>query len=808
MSNELTAKDLKAEFDESMLDCSTTEELKPLEGLVGQDRAVKALKFGLNIGNLGFNIFVSGFTGTGRTTGVMQFVKEVARSKPVPSDWCYVNNFENSYEPYAIELSAGRGKKFQDSVRSFINSVREEIPKVFESKDYIERRNFIIKNLENKKAKILEDLNKKAQKKDLMIKSTQIGMLIVPVIDGKILSDQDFINLSEEKQKQIQKKRELINEDMKKALIRIREVDKKVAAEINNLNNEVALFTIQRFIDDLMEQFNDSEEIIIYIDAVKADILKNLALFSTSGGPGFTGAEKTEPFAQALFPWMKELPFKKYGVNLIVDNSNLKGAPVVIEPNPTYHNLFGRLEKEVQFGVLTTDFSMIRSGAMHKANNGFLVIPVESLFKNFFSWDSLKTALQDKEIKVEEAGEKMGYLSSKSLKPEPIPLDIKIILIGNPYFFNLLYQFDEEFKKLFKVKADFDTVMERNDDNIKKYASFICTIREKEDLNHLDSLAIAEIIDYGSRVAENQGKLTVRFLEISDVLMEANFYSKQEGTKYINANHVIKAIDEKIYRSDLLAEKIKEYIKNGTIIIDIEGSKTGQVNGLSVVSLGDMMFGHPSKVTVSVGLGKEGIIDIERETKMGGPIHTKGVLILNGFIVEKFAREKPLNLAARIVFEQSYGFVDGDSASSAELYALLSAISNTPLRQDIAVTGSVSQKGEVQAIGGVNAKIEGFFQICNKTGLSGSQGVIIPESNVKNLMLKKEVITAVRDGKFHIYAVKSIDEGIEILTGKKAGKLMKDGTFEANSIYDLVDKSIKKFSEKYKELSPYFKKEY
>jgi lon-related putative ATP-dependent protease len=800
MSNELKAAQLMAAIDKEKLDCKSTEDLRPLTGLIGQDRAVKALKFGLNIENKGFNIFVSGYTGTGRTTGIKQFVEEMAKTKPVPSDWCYVNNFENSYEPYAIELPAGRGKEFQNAIRDFISSVREQIPKVFKSDDYIERKNLIINRLENEKTKVLEELNKKAREKGLAIKSTQIGLLIIPVIDGKIISEEEFLNLSEEKKKDFQAKRDLINEDMKKSMANVRDIEKKIMSDLSDLDHEVALYTIQKFLDDIKDEFKDSEVILKFIDELKEDILKNITLFSSSAGQAFPGMDKSGTAAQAIFPWIKDLPFKKYEVNLIVDNSNLKGAPVVMEQNPTYQNLFGRVEKEAQLGVLTTDFSMIRAGAMHHANNGYLVIPVEGLFKNIFSWDSLKTALKDKEIKIEEASERLGYMSTKSLKPEPIPLKIKIILIGNPYFFNLLYMFDEEFKKLFKVKADFDTVMEKNQENIKKYAAFMCTVREKEKLKHLDSSAIARIIEYGSRVAENKEKVTIRFLEITDLIMEANFYAEQDDEKYINERHVQKAINEKIYRSDIISEKIRESIKKGTILIDTKGTRVGQVNGLSVINLGELMFGHPSRVTVSIGLGKEGIVDIERETKMGGPIHTKGVLILSGYIVEKFAREYPLNLAARIVFEQNYGFVEGDSASSTELYALLSALSGLPLRQDIAVTGSVNQKGDIQAIGGVNAKIEGFFHVCKETGLTGSQGVIIPESNVRNLMLKEEVVDAVKKKKFHVYAIKRIDEGIELLSGKKAGKMLEDGTFEEGSVFDLAQKTIKQFSEKYRHM--------
>ncbi|MFC2145668.1 Lon protease family protein, partial [Actinomycetota bacterium] len=460
-----------------------------------------------------------------------------------------------------------------------------------------------------------------------------------------------------------------------------------------------------------------------------------------------------------------------------------------------------RIEKEAQFGVLSTDFTMIHSGSVHKANNGFIVIPVEDLFKNMFSWDSLKMSLRDKKVTIEEPGEKLGIMSTKGLKPEPIPLNIKVILIGIPYHYNILYNADSEFKKHFKVKADYDLVMKRDNANIKNYARFICTLCIKENFNHLRSSAVAKILEYGTRLAGDQNKISTRFSEISNIIAEANYYAKASGSNFIKEEHITEAIEEKYYRSNLIQEKIREMVKDGTMLIDTTGSVIGQVNGLSVLSLGDYSFGRPSRVTVSIGMGKAGIIDIERETKMGGPIHTKGVLILSGYLTEKYAVDRPLNISARIVFEQSYGGIEGDSASSAELYAMLSAVSDVPISQDLAVTGSVNQKGEVQAIGGVNEKIEGFFEVCKMRGFNRKQGVLIPHSNIKNLMLKDEVIKEVKAGNFSIYGIKTIDEGIEVLTGIKAGKRGKTGKFPKDTINFLLDERIKDFTEKFNSLS-------
>lgn len=788
MKKPISYKDLKDTYDSRKLNCKTTEELTPLEGIIGQDRAVKALKFGLNIENNGFNIYVSGHSGTGRTTSVKEFVEELAKTKRIPGDWCYVNNFKDSYQPNAIKLPAGKGKHFQEDINNFIQSIRILLPKTFESKDYVEKRDSMVKNAESQKAKLLGDLSKRAKDQGFALKSTQIGVFIVPVIDGKVLDDQEFLSLPHDKIEEIRSLREKVNDDLKITMDKVRNLDKNLNNEIKKLNHSVALFTIEKSINDIKEQYSGISEVLEFVESMKDDILKNIDIFISG--------QVQDSQSAAIFPWVKELPFKKYEVNLIVDNSNLKGAPVIIEKNPTYQNLFGRIEKEAQFGVLTTDFTMIRGGAMHKANGGFIVLPVEGLLKNFFSWDGLKMSIVDKKIIIEEAGEKLGYMSTKVLKPEPIPLNIKVVLIGNPAYYHLLYNLDEDFKKLFKIKADFDLEMDKNDKNIKKYASFICTLCEKENLKHIESEAVSRIIEYSSRLAEDKNKLTTRFSDISDLIFESNFYAQKDNSRYIKASHVLKAVDEKIYRSNLTAEKIRQLVSDKTILIDLEGEKIGQVNGLSVISLGDYSFGRPSRVTATTGMGKDGIIDIERETKLGGPIHTKGVLILGGYLAEKFAGNKALNLSARIVFEQSYSGVEGDSASSAELYALLSSISGVPVKQSFAVTGSVNQKGEVQAIGGVNEKIEGFFDVCKSVGLTGEQGVIIPESNVKNLMLKDEIIEAVKQSKFHVYKVKNVDEGIEILTGCKAGKEKPDGTFEKDSIYYKIDNKIKEFSKK------------
>jgi len=791
MLNELSPEKLRRECDPKLMRCETTEELLPLEGIIGQERAIKALKFGLDIKERGFNIYVAGYPGTGRTTAVKDFLEEIAKTKPVPHDWCYVNNFSNAYEPKAIKLPPGRGKNFQRDMTNLISEARRALPKVFESEDYAKKSEATIRTIDEERQKLFAELNRRAQKEGFVLQSTRIGLLIIPVVEGKPLSDQDFMALSPKMREEIQKRREKLEADLRSAMRQLRDLEGKINEELEKLNREVALYAIGHLVVDLREKYKEVPEVVNYIEDVQNHLLENLTQFMKE--------PEAPPSVPLPFTWMRELPFRKYEVNVIVDNSDLKGAPVVVELNPTYQNLFGRIEKEAQFGVLTTDFTMIRAGSLHKANGGYLVLPVEELLRNIFSWDGLKMALASEEITVEEAGERLGVITVKGLRPAPIPLSVKVVLIGNPLLYYTLYMLDKDFKEMFKVKADFDIVMDRTEENMQKYAAFICTFCRKENIKHLVSSAVAKVIEYGSRLAEDQEKLSTRFADIADVIREANFYTSQENSNYINASHVKKAIEEKIYRSNLIQQKIQEMIQRNLLLIDTKGEIAGQVNGLTVMSLGDFAFGSPTRVTASIGMGREGIIDIEREAKLGGPIHTKGVMILSGYLAEKYAQDKPLSLSARLVFEQSYEEVEGDSASSTELYAILSALSGLPIKQSIAVTGSVNQKGEVQAIGGANEKIEGFFEVCKAKGFTGQQGVIIPESNVQNLMLKEEVVDAVKDGKFHIYPVKTIDQGIEILTGVKAGARQPDGTFEDGTVNSRVNKRLKEIAEKLKE---------
>jgi lon-related putative ATP-dependent protease len=695
-----------------------------------------------------------------------------------------------------MKLPPGRGKDFQKDMKAFVQNVRSALPKAFESEDYATKRDATIKVLESQRKDLVNQLNAEAQRAGFVIESTPIGLLLIPVIKGKPVSDDELMSLSPKVREDIQRKKEQLEIDLRTAMRQFADMDRKIHEELGKLNRDVALYSIGHFVADLTDKYKDVADVTEYLKDVQNDILSNL--------PEFIKGPEPQPQVPFQVPWAREAFFRKYEVNVVVDNSNVKGAPVVMGFNPTYQNLFGRVEKEAQFGALVTDFTMIRGGSLHGANGGYLILQVEELLRNPFSYDGLKRALRNEHIIIEEVEERLGFITTKSLKPQPIPLDVKAILIGDPYLYQEMYMLDMEFDELFKVKADFDTIMDRTDENVEQYAAFICMLCQKENLKHLDGSGVAKLIEHSSRLAEDQQKLSTRFAEVADIIREANFYAIQDNAEFISGAHVRKAIEEKVYRSKLIQEKIEEMIRREILLIDTDAENVGQVNGLSVIGLGDFAFGMPSRVTASVGLGREGVMDIEREAQMGGPIHTKGVLILSGYLNEKYAQNKPLGLSARLVFEQNYEGVEGDSASSTELYSILSALSGLPIRQSIAVTGSVNQKGEVQAIGGVNEKIEGFFEVCKAKGLNGKQGVMIPESNVQNLMLKEEVVQAVKDGKFHLYSVKTIDEGIEVLTGVKAGEKREDGSFEEGTVNYSVDKRLNEMAERLKQFPTLF----
>jgi lon-related putative ATP-dependent protease len=786
MPKKVAVNDLRGVCDPAVFGGVSSQEISRLDRIIGQERASKSLEFGLGIKNAGFNIYVAGLPGTGRTTAVKRFLEEITKGEPAPDDWCYVYNFRDPYHSNAIRLPQGKARELREDFKNFIDGSQREIRNAFESDEYLAQKEKMAKTFSQRRDKILQRTNDLAQKQGFLLQASPMGLLTIPLRKGKPLREEEFAALSTKEKKAVDEKRKGLQAEIETAIRKAKHIEKDAEEALAQLDQEVALYTLSQPVEDLQEKYHDLPEVVDHLHAVREDIIENLSYFT----------EKEEKDAAARQdPRKSASPLKRYEVNVLVDNSGLDGAPVVMELNPTYNNLFGRIEHEAQFGTLITDFTLVRGGSLHRANGGYLVLTAEDLLRNPVTWQSLKRALANGEIAIEDITTRYGLITTKSLQPEPIPLNTKVMLIGEANLYHLLRAFDDDFSELFKVKAEFSTQMDRTDDNIHDYTAFVCRLCEEEKLKHLDSSALAKIVEHGSRLAQDQEKLSTRFRDIADIIREANYYASQSGEALVTAQHIKQAVEQRYYRSNLRQERITEMIERGTIMIDLEGESVGQVNGLSVIDLGDITFGRPNRITASVGLGRGGLIDIERESMLGGPIHTKGVMIISGYLAEQYAHDKPLSLSARLVFEQSYSGVEGDSASSAELYALLSSLSNIPIKQGIAVTGSVNQKGEIQTIGGVNEKIEGFFEICKAKGLTGEQGVIIPKSNVKNLMLREDVVAAIMDGQFHVWQVSTVDDGIEILTGMKAGERMKNRSFKQDSIHALVDHRINEMAE-------------
>ncbi|MDP8299392.1 MAG: ATP-binding protein [Candidatus Tantalella remota] len=788
---ELKAKDLKKICDPSKFPFKTTEdyefELEPLH----QERGVNAIEFGLNVKSDGYNIFVCGPAGTGRNTQVNKLVNDVAAGQECPGDWIYVNNFLNPDEPIAIHLPVGRGIIYKKDIEELVEELKVEIPKAFESEDYETRKHDLLKEYMDKRDVTMQDIEDRAFEKGFVLKQSATGVILVPRKGDEPMTNEEYEELEDGEKKKTEKKKHDLHIKIEQVLGEVRSMEKAAKVVIKELEKEVALFSVKHIIDELRFKYREFEDVIEHLNHVQEDAVENIDAFK----------EEEEGAQQGFFGMKGAAPknsFLKYQVNLLVDHRHSKGAPVIREPNPTYYNLLGRIEYVSHFGSMSTDFTMIAPGALHKANGGYLILQSMDVLSSFMAWDVLKRVARNHEIKVEDINEQYRMISTTSLKPKPIPCDIKIVMIGPPWLYQMLYRFDEDFRKMFKVKADFAVEMDRDEQKIEKYAAFIKVRCEEEGLLHFDRKAVAKVIEYGSRLTHDQEKLSARFMYVADMLREADYWAGKDNAKYVDAPHVAKAMHEKIYRSSLIEDKINELIDQNVLMIDVTGKVVGQVNGLAVLDIGEYMFGKPSRITARTFMGKGGLVDIERQVKMGGSIHSKGVMILSGYFGEKFAQDMPLSLSASICFEQSYDGVDGDSASSTEAYCLLSSLSGVPIKQSIAVTGSMNQHGVVQPIGGANEKIEGFYDVCKIKGITGKQGVIIPGSNIRHLMLKDEVVDAVKKGKFHIWPVSHVDEGIEILTGKKAGQKGKDGKYPRGTINYLVEKKLKEYNDKLK----------
>ena len=786
-NNELSYKSLKKYCNPEKLPFETTEELEPISAGIGQERGIKALEFGLNVDVRGYNLYLEGPSGVGKTMYTRKYLDVISKKKKTPTDWCYIYNFSNPNEPIAVSLTAGQGKEFKETMDQFIKDIKNDIKTTFSNEDFEIEKNSIKQQFEQKRTILLEKLNKESAKYGFEVKTAENGIYMKPVVNGKALQEEEFEKLDEKVKKEYEDKSNIVQEQIISVISQIKTIEKEADQKIEEWQSNIALLTVNARINLIKAAYKRNKKINKFLDDIKQNILKNISAFIEQKNNAVPPGAPMPP-NQMLKPW------ENYRVNLFIDNSELEGAPVIMDSNYSYHNIFGKLEYENYYGSLKTDYTMLKAGLLQKANGGYIIFQAKDLLENQMCYNALKKALRMKEISIENTADQRSSMVMVSLKPEPIPLDVKVILIGNANIYHSLLAVDEDFRKLFKAKVEFEDDAPRTDENILKLARFMHGFCNQEELMHLDKYAVAKIIEYASRIAENQNKLSTRFNDLAQIIGEACTWAKMSKSKIVKEEHVVKALEERIERVKKYDAKYTEMIRENTLLISTEGERVGQINGLTVMTIGDYTFGKPAKITANTYTGKNGIINVEREVKLSGSSHSKGVLILNGYLGEMFAQDIPLSLTASICFEQLYNGVDGDSASSTELYALLSSLSDLPINQSIAVTGSVNQKGDIQPIGGVNAKIEGFYQVCKMRGLNGKHGVMIPIQNVVNLNLSDEVVEAVKDKKFHIYAISNIEEGIEILTGVPAGKKDKNGNFPAGTVNHLVYEKLKKYA--------------
>ncbi|MGI9452150.1 MAG: Lon protease family protein [Geminicoccaceae bacterium] len=811
----LSTERLRPTCDPLKFSFKTTEELDQVDGLIGQERAVDAIRFGTEIQRKGFNLFVLGSPGLGKHTAVTQHLEQKAKNEPRPEDWVYVNNFEVSHKPDAIKLPAHRGAVLQKNMASAIDNLKGAIPALFESEDYRNRRKAIDETMEGSHKATLEALSEKAKAQGIALMQTQQGLGMAPIKDGEIMPPEAFNALSDDEKKRIQEAISGLRKELAEIMADLPRLNQERRERIRDYNRELASVAVTQALRDVKQTFWDNDEVKAYLEAVKKDLVDHIELFVPKGAPEQPQVPGMPPPPDPAA--VDEVRFRRYEVNIVTgdsadqsdaddDESNPaagssnptaggSGAPVIYEDYPTLGNLVGRIEHRAQMGALMTDFTLIKPGAIHRANGGYLLLEARKLLSEPYAWDALKRALRSNCIKIEAPGAASNPMTTTTLEPEPIPLDVKVVLFGDRQLYYQLAALDPDFNDLFKVAADFEEVLEREDDVDQLYARLLGSVAKREEIRPLDPSAVARVIDRSARLSGSSDKLSVRMGPVVDLIREADFWAAEAGDEVLQSDHIERALTEQDRRLSRVRERSYETITEDTILIDTDGAKVGQINGLSVLQLGGFSFGKPTRITARVGVGNGRVVDIEREVELGGPLHTKGVLILSGFLSARFAQNYPMSLAATLVFEQSYGGVDGDSASSTELYALLSALADVPIKQSFAVTGSVNQLGEIQAIGGVNEKIEGFFEICEHRGLTGDQSVLIPPANVRNLMLSQKVVDAANEGKFHIYAVDRIDQGIELLTGMPAGERGADGRFPEGSINARVEERIRGFAE-------------
>lgn len=788
--NELSFKDLKMTCNEKLFNFTTTEELEGLQSGIGQDRGIKALEFGLQVNVKGYNLYIEGPSGVGKTMYTKNYLDKISKKEKVPSDWCYIYNFNNPNNPIAVSLPAGQGKEFRDNMDGFIKEIKKDIKKTFNADDFEKEKASIKQQFEEKRSALLEKLNKDALKFDFQVKASQNGIYMMPIVEGRVVEEDEFNQLEDSIKQEYESKSAVVQEQIMTVIGQIKEIERQSDKKISEWQSNIALLTISAHINFLKSKYKRNKKINAFLNDVKQDVLKNVSYFleedkileaQNSNQPGNPANRVTDPSLN-------------YRVNLFVDNSNKEGSPVIMDSNYSYSNIFGALEYENYYGALKTDFTMLKPGLLHQANGGYIIFQAKDLLSNPACYEVLKKALRVKELGIEAVPEQRSSMVMISLRPEPIPLDLKVILIGNSQIYQTLLAMDADFKKLFKIKVEFEDDAPLNAENANKLARIIHGFCEHDNLPHLDKGAMCKLIEYSSKLAGSHSKVSTRFDDLIQIVGEAATWAKLSRSKVVTSEFMDKALKEQINRVKKYDAKYMEMIKNHSLLIDTDGYRVGTLNGLTVLTVGDYTFGKPAKITVNTYTGKNGIVNIEREVDLSGSSHSKGVLILTGYLGEMFAQDIPLCLTASICFEQLYNGVDGDSASSTELYGLLSSLSGIPINQAIAVTGSVNQKGQIQPIGGVNEKIEGYFQICKMRGLDGSHGVMIPIQNVDNLQLSDDVVEAVRVGLFHIYSISSIEEGIEVLTGVPAGKKDSSGHFPSGTVNDLVYKKLKAYA--------------
>jgi len=791
-------ENLRHVCDPTQFDFKDTSELEPLASVIGQERAVQAIDFGLNMKSAGYNIFVTGPVGTGKSTIVGDIVGRHASQQPRPDDWCLVNNFQDEYRPVAIAVPAGRAFEFSKRMSKLVTDLRTSLPKIFADKEFLNRQSKLQEKYARAQETLFEELETKAAENNLRINRTKMGYQTLALKNNQPITKEDFEALAAEEQTKIKDSIRSFQAIIEATELRTSEVVQQHQSDMEQLMQEAALFVIRSRLNVLRNAFDGSQAVLNYLDQVQEDMLENIHFFLPSKEETAAGSDNGNQMGGS--------PLKRYVVNVLADRKTLQGAPVVMEPNPTYHNVFGHIEKRAYLGGVKTDFTMVQGGALLRANGGYLVMEVESLLMNPLVWEALKRALQTKLLCIEDMASELGY-GVTSLRPEPIPLDVKVILLGSYAIFETLQNHDSKFDKIFKVRADFDFETDLTPETTQLYARFISRACQEENLLPFTAGGVAVMVEYGARFAGDQKKLSLRFGPIVGILKEADYWARNLESPTVNSDHVQQAIQKRRFRYNLYEEKMWESFENDNVLLDVTGEMIGQVNALAVYQMGDIAFGRPSRITAETYMGKPGIVNIEREADLSGRTHDKGVMILSGYLGRVFAQHAPLGISISLTFEQSYGPIDGDSASSTELYVILSSLANLPIQQGIAVTGSVNQKGEVQAIGGVNQKIEGYFDVCNQKGLTGHQGVIIPKANIANLMLKDEVVDAVQDGKFTIYQVANVSDGIHILTGMPAGEANEEGFYPPDTVYGRIQNQLNAYREREQALKKAGRKE-